>query len=73
MSRRSDNETQAGQKRRASPSASEHGHQPAHLKAVTDDEAPPIECASVFGPMILQERSKAIGVTNRLRRVITHG
>jgi hypothetical protein len=73
MSRRSDNETQAGQKRRASPPASEHKHQAARLKAVTDDKAPPIDWASVFGPMMLQELSKAISsVTSRLRRVISH-
>jgi hypothetical protein len=27
----------------------------------------------MFGPMTLQELSKAIGVTNRLRRLVTHG
>jgi hypothetical protein len=27
----------------------------------------------VFGPMMLQELGKAISVTIRLRRVITHG
>jgi len=61
MSHRCDAETRGGQERCASPSASDHGDQAAHLKAVTDDKAPPVECASVLGPMKLEELSKAIG------------